>query len=357
MNVNIFIIRVLKLLFMSRFQILVILCALCIFAVPASASLLKINPGAPIFIGERNLDISSSLNGHTVIGWWAPGSDLNGPPDKTISLSDDDIRNFYVNPDIFTGRTGKWYSYDKAPNIFVFEVMEPQIDLKVWDLDNNKDVTGQLVSSSTNITYRIDTNLYLARNYASRSDYNPSDSFVTVTLTNPIGISVPQILTGNIGDKKTQILYVEKNPIITSPTYYWRDGGIWDRDARSADGSIIYPLGTYTFTLNQNLNSMQNSFNMSDPTAGIGKVTSGAKTITFLAVPHTESPTIAPSLTTGTQTVVTTVPATPVTTLRTTAIPTPTKTTVKPTYTPLPVWVVIAGIGLAAVVVMRRRND
>jgi hypothetical protein len=357
MNVNIFIIRVLKLLFMSRFQILVILCALCIFAAPASASLLKIRSGAPIFIGERNLDISSSLDGHTVIGWWAPGSDLNGPPDKTISLSDDDIRNFYVNPDIFTGRTGKWYSYDKAPNIYVFEVMEPQIDLKVWDLDNDRDVTGQSIPSSTNITYRIDTNLYLARNYASRSDYTASESFVTVTLTNPNGISVPQIFTGNVGDKKTQILFVENNPIMTSPTYYWRDGGSWDRNARSADGSIIYPTGTYTFTLTQNLNSMQNSFNMSDPTAGIGKVRSGAKTITFLAVPQTESPTAVPSLTTTTQTVVTTVPATVVTTVSTTAVPTSTKTTVKPTYTPLPVWVVIAGIGLAAVVAMGRRHD
>ena len=357
MNVIIFIIRVLKLLFMNRCRILVLLCAFFILAVPVSANLQKIAVGAPVFIGESNLDISSALNGHHVIGWWAPGSDTSGAPDKTITLSTDDTTKFSIRPDVFTGYTGKWYSYDKAPNEFVFEIVEPQIDLKVWDVDNNRDVTGQSVPTSTNITYRIDTNLYLARKYSSRPGYSStSDSFFTVKLTSSSGLPITQIYTGSIGNKDMQILQVESTPIITGPTYYWRDGSSWNRNARSVDGTIIYPPGTYTFTLTQNLNSMRDMYNTSDPTAGIGKITSGGKTITFLEVPRTDTPTLAPTLTITSQTMVTTLPATPTATPQNTVKPTSTKTTAKPTYTPLPVWLAVMGVGFGALVCIGRRN-
>ena len=357
MNDIIFIIRVLKLLFMNRCRILVLLCAFFILAVPVSANLQKIAAGAPVFIGETNLDISSALNGHHVIGWWAPGSDTSGAPDKTITLSTDDTTKFSIRPDVFTGYTGKWYSYDKAPNEFVFEVVEPQIDLKVWDVDNNRDVTGQSIPSTTNITYRIDTNLNIACNYISRPNANPSDFlFYTVKLTSPIGLPITQIYTGTIGNQNTQILWVEGTPSITGPTYYWGDGSSWNRNARSTDGSIINPPGAYTFTLTQNLNSMRDMYNSSNPTAGIGKITSGGKTITFLEVPRTNTPTLAPTVNTTSQTMVTTMPATPTVTPQNTAKPTSTKTTAKPTYTPLPEWLTVMGIGFGALVCIGRRN-
>ncbi len=342
---------------MNRCRILVLLCAFFILAVPVSANLQKIAAGAPVFIGESNVDISTALNGHHVIGWWAAGSDTSGAPDKTIAISTDDETKFTLRPDVFTGYTGKWYSYDKAPNELVFEVVEPQIDLKVWDVDNNRDVTGQSIPSTTNITYRIDTNLYLARKYTSRPDYSStSDSFFTVKLTSPKGLPITQIYTGNIGNKNTQILQVESNPMITSSTYYWRDGSSWNRDARSTDGSIIYPPGTYTFTLTQNLNSMRDMYNTSDPTAGIGKITSGDKTITFLEVPRTNTPTLAPTLTSTSQTMVTTIPATPTATPQNTVKPTSTKTTAKTTYSPLPVWLAVVSLGVVALVFANRRN-
>jgi hypothetical protein len=356
MNDIIFIIRVLKLLFMNRYRILVLLCAFFIIAVPVSASLQKIAAGAPVFIGENNLDISLGLNGHSVIGWWAPGSDTSGAPDKTIAISTDDATKFTIRPDVFTGYTGKWYTYDKAPNEFVFEVMEPQIDLKVWDVDNNRDITGQSIPSSTNITYRIDTNLYLARKYTSRPEYNPSDLFVTVKLTNPNGIGITQVYTGNIGNKNTQIINVESTPVITTSTYYWKDGPQWDRNARSADGSIIYPPGTYTFTLTQNLNSMRDTYNMSDPDGGIGKITSGDKTITFLEVPRTNTPTLAPILIITPQTTETQISATPTATQQNTVMPTSTKTAAKTTYAPFPAWLAVVSIGIVALVFVGRRE-
>jgi hypothetical protein len=356
MNVIIFIIRVLKLLFMNRCRILVFLCALLILAVPVSANLHKIAAGAPVFIGERDLDLSSPMNGHSVIAWWANGTDTSATPDKTLTISTDEMAKFSISPQIFTGYTGKWYTYDKAPNVFVFDVMEPQIDLKIWDVNNNRDVTGQSVPMSTKITYRIDTNLYLARKYVSRPDYNPTDLFFTVKVTNPKGIPLSQIYTGNIGGKDTQILSVETNPVITASPFYWGAGEDWDRNARSTDGSIIYSAGTYTFNVTQNLNSMIDSYSTSDPAARIGKVTSGDKTITFIEDVRTNMPTVAPQQTTAALTMVTQQPTSPPVTPAKTVIGTTTKPTSKPTYQPLPEWLSMLGVGIVALVFISRRN-
>jgi len=357
MNVIIFIISVLKLLFMNRSHILILILAIFVLVVPASATLAKIASGAPVFIGERNVDISSPMNGHSVLAWWAPGSDTSMAPDKTITLNETEIFSYSIRPEIFTGYTGKWYTHDKAPNIVVFEVMEPSIDLKIWDVTNNRDVTGQSVPMSANITYRIDTNLYLARKYALRPNYNPTDQFFTVKVTNPKGIPVGNIYTGNIGAKGTQILAVESNPVITQPTFIWGAGEDWDRNARSTDGSIIYPAGTYTFNVTQNLNSMMDSYSTSDPSTRIGRVTSGDKTITFIEDVQTNTPTVAPQVTTVTQTIVTQQPTTmPATPTKTVITQTP-KRTPKPTYQPLSEWVSLLGVGIGALafVAWRRR--
>ena len=356
MNVIIFIIRVLKLLFMNRYRIPILILAIFVLTVPVSANLNKIASGAPVFIGERNLDISSGLNGHSVIGWWANGTDTSTKPDKTLTISTDEMTKFSISPEIFTGYTGKWYSYDVAPNILVFEVMEPRIDLKVWDVDNNRDVTGQSVPMSRNITYRIDTNLYLARSYKFRPDYNPSDLFFTVKLTNPRGIGISQIQTGNLGAKNTQILKVDTNPVITTSPYYWRGGSSWDRNSRSTDGSIIYPTGTYTFSVSQNLNSMMESYSSSDLTARIGRIMSGDKTITFIEETRTNTPIVSPQQTTAEQTMVTLKPTQPPVTPQNTVMTTTTKPTPKPTYQPLPEWLSVLGVGIVALVFICRRN-
>jgi len=357
-NVIIFIIRVLKLLFMKISPVpLVFLLLLCLVLVPAQASLAKIVSGAPVFIGERNLDISAPMNGHTVIAWWPAGSDRSGEPQKTVTVPDEG-RSYYLDPAVFTGYTGTWYTHDVKPDIPVFILYEPQIDLKVWDVDTGTDVTGQSLPMSANITYRIDTNMYMALDYTKRPDYNPSDSFFTVKLRSPTGMDIPQIYTGNIGGSQTQILKFDSNPLIKSSPYFWKNGAAWDHNAKSTDGSTIYPPGTYTFVAKADLNHMASSYT---GTSGIGKTTTGDKTITFIADTYTTSPTIMPSITAPVITGVTT-PATPAATIATvttnTATAKPTATTVakKTTFTPLPVEIVFAGLGLAALVFAMRRK-
>jgi hypothetical protein len=351
----IFIRSVFKLLFMIRWHIPVVLLVFFLLAVPVSANLNKIASGAPVFIGESNLDISSALNGHSVIAWWPDGADMSQTPGKTITISREDMTKFSLTPTVFTGCAGKWYSYDTAPNIFVFEVLDPQIDLKVWDLDNGKDVTGQTLPMSANVTYRIDTNLYQALNYVSRPNYNPSDSFFTVKLTNPLGIAVTQIYTGNLGGTNTQILTFDNKPFVNTATYYWKNGVDWDRNAKNADGSALYTPGTYTFSASQDLNHMSDSYSTSSADSLVGKLTTGDKTITFVKDTYATTPAITSPMTPAPSLTLTGLPTT-ATTSQPSIQPTDTTLPVKTTFTPLPAWIVFAGIGSAALVFAIRRK-
>ncbi|MDD1701436.1 MAG: DUF3821 domain-containing protein, partial [Methanoregula sp.] len=151
-------------------SLFIFLLVIFLVVVPASASLSKVSSGAPVFIGEQNLDISSCLDGHTVIAWWPAGSDRTGDPSKTVTITGDGT-SYFLNPDIFTGYTGTWYTHDTKPDIPVFVVYEPSLNLSVIDTDTNEDVTGQTLPMSANITYRITTNLYMALDYTKRPNY------------------------------------------------------------------------------------------------------------------------------------------------------------------------------------------
>jgi hypothetical protein len=348
-----FIISVLKVFSMKMNRLVPVLFLLLVIiaGLPASASLSKVAAGAPVFIGERNIDISSGLNGHSVIAWWPEGSDRSGDPTKTVTIPAGSEFSYTLDPAVFTGYTGTWYTHDTKPDIPVFVLYQPQYTLSVWDVDANKDITGQSVPMSANITYRIDTNLYMALDYAKRPNYNPSDGFYTVKLKSPTGANIPQIYTGNVGASTTQILKFDSSPFIKTPTYSWANGPAWDRNALNPDSSTVYQTGTYTFVATQDLNHMSESYS---GTAAIGTVTSGDKTITFIADAFTTSPTVLPSLTApqGTNAAA----ATTASPQQTGSKPAATTVPVKTTFTPLPAGLALAGLGIAAVALLARRK-
>jgi len=353
MNVIMFIIRVLKLLSMQGKYVVLALIIMFIGSAPVGGSTAKIAAGAPVYLGESNLDISGALNGCHTIGWWQSGANTSAPPQKNITIYEintvsDKIYHFDITPDIFTGYTGSWYCMDKKPRELVFEVSEPQVDIRVWDLDHNQDVSGKSVPVSTNITYRVDTNLYPALMPLYRPSVNPSDSFYTVTLLNPLGRTVSTIYTGNDGNPKTQILSFEKQPFISVSPYYWNNGKDWDHTARSRFGETLYPVGTYTFTINQDLNSMQGSYNKSSLMNFTGTMMKSAS-VTFTRD-------TAPAVTQqDTQPVITTIlPVTPSSSQTgvATMIPTSSPVPVKTTYTPLPAWIGLAGRIIAGLIVL-----
>ncbi|PKL70402.1 MAG: hypothetical protein CVV30_03325 [Methanomicrobiales archaeon HGW-Methanomicrobiales-1] len=336
-------------------NLLIIFCVLVLLVAPAAASLNKIAAGAPVFIGENDVDISSALNGCRTIAWLQNGSSMDDSPAKTVTLfelntASEKIYHFNISPELFTGYTGTWYCVDKMPHYPVLDVRDPQMTIKVWDLDQNMDVTGQSIPRATNITYRIDTNLYPALNYLNRPNSNPSDSFFTAKLTDPLGRNIPTIYTGSYGKADTVILPFESTPYISSTPYLWKNGNAWDHAARNIQGDPVYPPGTYTFTITQNLNRMQESY-----PAAEGKTTSSA-TVTFLAaeplVVPTTSVTVAATVPEATIS-----PAATLVTATSPAIPTSSPVPKKTTYAPLPGWIALLGVGIAGFVVMVRRDQ
>ena len=354
-NDIIFIIRVLKLLFMHGKYILLALVAILFFTSPVLGSLTKITSGSPVFIGESNLDISSALLDCHTIAWWANGSDTATPPAKnlTISIAGQDstqVFHYTISPDVFTGYTGNWYCEDKKPLRVVFEVREPQLEIRAWDLDTGEDVTGKTVPSSSNITYRIDTNLYSALQFRNRPNINPLDSFFKVNLTDPQGKGISNVYSGSYGAASTQIVAFDSSPYISSSPYFWKNANVWNRESRNANGEKIYPDGTYTFMVVQNLNHVQETYAASSIKDVAGKTSASAR-VTFL---HTTG---ATSLPTTTPPVMTTLPveSTPVVTGPVSPEPTTVPGPQKTTYASFPLWIVPIAFVIAGLIMGKKR--
>ena len=360
-NVIMFIIRVLKLLSMQRKYCVLALVVIFLCTAPVAASLSLIAPGAPVYIGENNLDISRALGDCHSIAWWKNGTDTSAPPNKNITLVDitvisdtpsQKLYHYAISPEIFANYTGKWYCEDKKPSFVVFEVVEPSIDISVWDLDHNQDVTGKTIPFSTNITYRIDTNMGPALKALYRPDINPTDSFYTVSLTNPFGMPIGNLYTGSAGNKNTVIIPFDDNPFITTSPYYGKGGKDWDHSARNKNAEPLYPLGTYTYTVNQNLNNMKDTYNSLNNPAYAGRISQTA-TVTFA---QADNPVATPVFT---QPVMTTLPVTSMTILpatETTELPTSSPIPVKTTYSPLPEWIALLGVVVAVLFVISKKQ-
>lgn len=349
-NVIIFIIRVLKLLVMQGKYILLALVAILILISPVCASTTKIYGGAPVFIGETNVDISKALDGCRIIGWMPEGAEVTIPSVKNITLRPvnefpDTIFHYTFSPREYSNYTGNWYCEDKMPLRVVFVVNEPQVKIRIWDVDQDQDVTGKTIPSTANITYRIDTNLDTALQLKYRPDLTPADSFWAVKLTNPYGKGITNINTGSDGVAGTQILTFDSAPQITSTPYIWKTGSSWDLASKSKIGEPIYPPGKYTFTASQNLNGMQAIYKAEGITDIDGKLSSTADVTIEKAtiVITTPTPVIPVETIKLTGTPEATEPVTIIPTGEST-IPVPEKTT----YAPLPAWIALAGVGVAA---------
>jgi hypothetical protein len=320
-------------------SVLFILLLAALITVPASANLKKIDAGVPVFLGETGLDISSALNGCRQIAWWDEGNSTDNAPLKVIDIGEN-IHSYNITPEMYSQYTGKWYSYDKKPSVVVFEVIRPEFDVRVWDADRDVDITGQTVPSSTRITYRVDTNMVPVLNKYNRPDVNNLDSFMTVTLTGPNGKEIKNIYTMSAGNPEAvSLAYYPAIRVKESP-YYWSDGPKWNRSAKSGDGALLNPPGTYTFVGSQNLNGMQMYYNATDP-----EITTGTRTITFVP-DETGADTGTPTLTTTTQTV----PSSTISeTMKTTTKPAGTTTAVKSTWTstPLPPEIALLALSIA----------
>ena len=170
-------------------------------------------------------------------------------------------------------------------------------------------------------------------------------------------MAIGNFYTGSAGNKNTLIVPFDNHPFITTSPYYGKGGKDWDHTARNKNAEPLYPLGTYTFTVNQNLNNMKDTYTSLNNPAYAGRITQTA-TVTFVQANTsvTTQPVTQPVIT---QPVLTTVPVTSLTessTTETTAVPTSSPVPVKTTYSPLPEWIALLGIVVAALFVISEKQ-
>ncbi|HSA37966.1 MAG TPA: DUF3821 domain-containing protein, partial [Methanoregula sp.] len=143
---------------------------LCLLLPTVSASTRTIiHPGAEVFIGEQQLNISATIIGtDAYIAWWASAADINiTAPSKTmdVSLTKD---NFFVSSSDFVGYTGSWYSYDgtgSGSSGWAFNVSDPQLGaVQIWDFSTTSDATDRAVARGDLLGFNITTNMYTHTN-------------------------------------------------------------------------------------------------------------------------------------------------------------------------------------------------
>lgn len=235
-------------------RLTIVMVALALFVLmaiaPVSAKIAEngtqIQLGSTVFIGEEGLNLTQAMNQAFVgdastpaqiynvpadlrIGWWASAAVITSTAPTRIINLDGRYRTFVVAPADFVGYTGNWYLIDnssgtnaaripsgKTDPVAVFNVQDPTLDIKVWDLANSLDVTGKSVPQGTDLAFQIETNMYGAT-YAARNNtvYNRSFDYATLAGLGslslmPDGTSSPWNMngTGQVGFPGTNGTFV-----------------------------------------------------------------------------------------------------------------------------------------------------
>ncbi|MCK9631311.1 MAG: DUF3821 domain-containing protein [Methanoregula sp.] len=282
-----------------------------------AADFKTISAGNTVYIGEQGLDITSILASGTQIGWWASGASISGSsPDYTLTVAD--ASNFYVSPSEFSTRTGSWYVLPAKTQ--AFNVVDPQLDIRVEDTTVSVDVTNKWVPTDDELQFRIDSNLVQIAQRTGSGGSVP----VTIKVQSPDG-GVYSSLINKAGTSTSLVDYL----LTTTPQY---TGAIWGTSNRGT-----YIPGTYTIWVECNVNSMKDNYGQSGKTIS-NKVTllnqdrnplignQGYVTNPTTAVTTKIYTTVTTRSTTSV--VPTTIPATtiPVTTLPTTDVTAPVET-------------------------------
>jgi PGF-CTERM protein len=293
----------------------VMLAVLPVSAASANAKLIGL--GGTVFIGESGLNLATAAGAATQIAWFPSTAQTTATvPEKTIDLTG--IKNnFYVNPIDFGTRTGNWYQMPIPPAgvgtaTLAFIAADPAISVKVWDLDQNKDVTGKSVPNGEKLTFRIETNGYVVPlrplivpnlpswDNSTGSTYygiNPAtgakanktnEGFIDIKLKTDQGNTLNAVYnaTASMGGVAIPLtgMFIQTNPwyfgnySTVAPTYSM----YWNTNTLDVIGQKVYPPGTYTVTAEFNLNSMKDNYKNAGADYA-GKTVSEAGQITIVS--------------------------------------------------------------------------
>jgi len=308
-------------------RLTIALLALAVFVVlavlPASASTSSaqwkvITQGDTVFVGESGLNIAATLGGYTKVAWWQPDS-VVGTDEPEQILTPTNVGSFTVDPTVFEDRPGKWYQYDgSAAHAVAFYAAVPSMTARIWDLTQNKDVSGKSVTSGELLTVRLDSNADQVAARANMQAYRPVWEFDNPTSTNTYyGLLGSTQTTQGFVDIKVKTangatltkLYNSSNGVagqvaaplthmfVDQSTWYWGNASAlatgaapygtdnqhmvyWDTSATDTSGTRYYPAGTYTVTAEYYLNFIKDNY-LNDGAAYTGRTISAAQTITI----------------------------------------------------------------------------
>ncbi len=241
----------------NKFSVLIIALALALLLVGSAAAVSgdykTVPEGWTVFIGEEGLNVVSCVPSSGQIEYYASGRNPStDAPDFTYFIPD--RQTFYVNPSVFSGRTGNWYRGSNT-GVVAFNVQEPSMRVLIRN-DNDNDITGRGVKRGELVDFRIETNLYAIKN---RNPDATSFDF-KIKVVNPNGVVYDSLIINSDSTKKLTSLGVN------SDVWYWSGNGAqvasntWKTAAVSGSNKE-YVAGKYTIRIECNENKMLDNYN------------------------------------------------------------------------------------------------
>lgn len=250
---------------------------------PVTGTINKIPAGGVIYIGESGLDITSAIGGCTQIAHWSehstPGID---EPDYIRTISDSN--SFFAHPTVFVGKEGNWYQWhDNVKGPLAFNILDPQLDLKIWDGTEDKDITDGDVKVGNYVNFLIETNMGFL---ITRPGYHPGDAPFRIKILDENGVKYYDYLIGK--DNKENTL---TNLKVNKESWYWvspdvkhdsptpEDG--WNTAALNDLGESLYEPIFYTVWVECNANGMKDNYLNSDGLEYYWKTVSPIRSVTL----------------------------------------------------------------------------
>ena len=194
-----------------------------------------------VFVGESGLDLTrAGVRAGTEIAWWAGGFS-HSLPDVRYSVMDSS--NFFVDPAIFSGKVGLWYTLQQSEQ--VFDLIEPSLRLEVNEAGINYDETW--IQKGNLVSFKI---------YTSMAEMEKR--------TECFGASITIEMKGPDDAIYTTLGLSGSTPfnLVDIPVYYtpYDTGVVWDTKLDD------YPEGEYSFRAVATVNGLSDNYPMTDMT-------------------------------------------------------------------------------------------
>ena len=194
-----------------------------------------------VFVGESGLDLTrAGVRTGTEIVWWAGGFS-NNLPDARYSVMD--ASTFFVDPSIFSGKVGVWYTLQQ--NQQAFNLIEPSLRLEIHEAGLDYDETW--IKKGNLVSFTIYTSM---AEMAQRTEC--------------LGASITIEMKGPDDARYTTLGLSGHTPfnLVGIPVYYtpYDTGVVWDTKLDD------YPEGEYSFRAVATVNGLSENYPMTDMT-------------------------------------------------------------------------------------------